>query len=183
MSIYSELHNISGVYFIEDANGVKIGCASDIEKRKTDLQTGNSTIIQVIGVIKCKGREMYTEEKLAHRYFYKYLKHNEWFKKTIKKELEEYINDRNGYLVERQNKISGHKGITHIATLEGVKPISDFRPRCFFYPHLTAHITTKAGTNERYRKIWYKGKRVYVSARKWDEILDLRKELGLYQAV
>ena len=182
MSIYSKLHKVSGVYFMEDAGGVKIGGAKDIEQRKTDLQTGNSAILKVLGVIKCKGRDIFTEEKIAHRYFYKYLKHNEWFKKSIKKELKEYIKGRNGYLVKRQDKVSGHK-ITHIATLEGLKPISEFRPRCFFYPHLTAHITTKAGANERYRKIPYKGKKVYVSARKWDEILNLRKELGLYQAV
>ena len=177
------LHKVSGVYFIEDAGGVKIGHATDIETRITDLQTGNSTILKVLGVIRCKGRDMLKEEKMAHTYFQKYRKHLEWFKKSIKKELKEYIEGRNGDIVNQERKLYGGNHITHIQTLEGLKPISEFRPRCFFYPHLTAHITTKAGTKERYRKVPYKGKKVYVSARKWNEILDLRKQLGLYQAV
>ena len=65
------LHKVSGVYFIEDAGGVKIGHATDIETRITDLQTGNSTILKVLGVIRCKGRDMLKEEKMAHTYFQK----------------------------------------------------------------------------------------------------------------
>ena len=41
MSMFSEL-NISGIYFIEDAGGIKIGSAGNIETRRTDLQTANS---------------------------------------------------------------------------------------------------------------------------------------------
>ena len=52
MSMFSEL-NISGIYFIEDAGGIKIGSAGNIETRRTDLQTANSYRLKILGFIKC----------------------------------------------------------------------------------------------------------------------------------
>jgi hypothetical protein len=174
--MFSEL-NISGIYFIEDAGGIKIGSAGNIETRRTDLQTANSYRLKILGFIKCDKGNLLKEERLAHDYFAENRIHLEWFDKHIKKELKKYIKGRQGILIEEDNKKLDNN---LIATLYGEKPITSMRPRCNFYTHLPAAILGKRGTNERYRTISYKGKRVYISCRKWEQLLNIKKEYREY---
>ena len=172
MSKSSKL-NVPGVYFIEDAGGIKIGSASNIETRRTDLQTANSAKLKVIGIIECDKGRIQKEEKIAHDYFAENRIHLEWFDKNIKRELKKYIEGRQGVLVEEENK-KLNKNL--IATLYGEKPITSMRPRCYFYTHLPAAILGRRGINEKYRKVFYNGKQVYVSGRKWYQLLTFKKE-------
>ena len=82
---------LKGVYFICDSGGVKIGFSHDIQKRMTDLQTGNSDKLYLLGYIPCESdSEMNLKEKLAHGEFDKHRKINEWFHKKIKPEARKY---------------------------------------------------------------------------------------------
>ena len=176
MSMFSEL-NVSGIYFIEDHGGIKIGSANNIETRRTDLQTANSFRLKILGIIKCSKGELFKEERIAHDYFADNKIHLEWFDKNIKKYIKKYIKGRNGILIDEKNK-KLDKNI--IMTLYGEKSRTSLRPRCYFYPWLPAAIIGGRGTNEKYRKVSYKGKRVLVSNRKWEQLLNFKKEYREY---
>ena len=176
MSKFSKL-NVSGIYFVEDACGIKIGSAKNIETRRTDLQTANSHRLKILGYIKCSKAQLSKEEKIAHNYFAEDRIHLEWFKKKIKKQLKKYINGRNGLLIDEKNKKLDNN---LIMTLYGEKPRTSLRPRCHFYPWVPAAMTNTRGTNETYRSIPYKGKRVLVSSRKWEQLLSIKKEYREY---
>tara|TARA_Y100000996_G_scaffold356365_1_gene297247 strand:+ start:193 stop:735 length:543 start_codon:yes stop_codon:yes gene_type:complete len=176
MSKFSKL-NVSGIYFIEDAGGIKIGSAKNIEIRRTDLQTANSYRLKILGYIECSKEKLLDEERIAHDYFAENKIHLEWFNKKIKKQLKEYIMGRKGLLIDEKNK-KLDKNI--IMTLYGEKPRTSLRPRCYFYPHLPAAIIGGRGTDEKYRKVSYKGKKVLVSSRKWEQLLNFKKDYREY---
>ena len=167
---------LTGVYFICDSGGVKIGFSHDIQKRMTDLQTGNSDKLYLLGYIPCESdSEMNLKEKLAHGEFDKHRKINEWFHKRIKPEARKYIIENKGKLLKGfYANTTGN--VAYVQTLDGeFIPRTMLRPSCYYYPHLKAMIVTKAGgvKQEKYRTAKDKdtGKRVYISNRKHHEIM------------
>jgi len=74
------------VYFIRSGDLIKIGYTSDLEERKSTLQTNNPTIIEVLKTIP-GGRP---EEQQLHEKFAKLNKTGEWF--YAAQELLDFIN-------------------------------------------------------------------------------------------
>lgn len=71
------------VYLINEinTNNYKIGATKkEVNKRKYNLQTGNSNELCVITSFKTE--EPFKVEKMIHRHFRKYNIHNEWFELT-----------------------------------------------------------------------------------------------------
>ena len=65
------------IYFISDGTYVKIGVATDIEKRLRALQIGNSNKLNVIK--KIYSDNVYDVEKALHETFKKYRIRGEWY--------------------------------------------------------------------------------------------------------
>ena len=76
------------IYFISDEKGsIKIGVASDIEKRLSSLQTGNPNPLKVKRLIRIKGVNDYEAERALHDHFKEYQLTGEWFKEDAVKDL------------------------------------------------------------------------------------------------
>ena len=75
------------VYFVRAGNkkgAIKIGVADDVDKRLSELQTGNPFELSIIAVINCDSREhAYHTEGRLHRLFKRCHIRGEWFKGTI----------------------------------------------------------------------------------------------------
>lgn len=67
------------VYFIQAGNAVKIGIASDVERRIVDLQVGNPHKIELIHTIHVSRQDALMLESKLHRVFYKTRLVGEWF--------------------------------------------------------------------------------------------------------
>jgi len=74
------------VYFIRagKAGPIKIGIASDVERRIADMQTGNAYILESILTIPCKSRiHAQSVENSLHAFFRKQRIRGEWFTGNI----------------------------------------------------------------------------------------------------
>jgi hypothetical protein len=166
------------IYFAAESSGegveyIKIGKADDFEKRLPEIQTGNPRPLKLLASI--SSLDLFKEERLAHDYFSKYrAPKGEWFSMDILPLIPEYVKKRNGVILSLEEDYLNRKQ-TMINTLyDGLQPINNFRPRCYFLPHLPAQILGKAGTNETYRTIPYMGKRVFVSGSMWKIICNIK---------
>lgn len=92
-----------GVYFVAGGDGlVKIGCASDVNKRMTSLATGSPVPLRLIGWIPVKDlRAAFRLEQDSHTVFRDFRAHGEWFRIAIDA-AEKYVLARAGLLKERQ---------------------------------------------------------------------------------
>jgi len=168
----TEILNV--IYFISDGDYVKIGKADDLTERLVTITTHNPRDIKILATIKVGKNNIFKEERLAHEFFENYRIKGEWFSKDILPLLPDYIKKRNGFILNLEEKYLNRKQ-TMVATLEGLKPINSFRPRCHFFPHLPAQIKGKAGPGETYRTILFKGKRVFISGSFWNIYRELLK--------
>jgi hypothetical protein len=76
------VYSFSGkcVYAIEDGSGrCKIGKATDIKKRVSQLQTGNANKLRVAAVLDCEQLDESSVEKEVHRILGKKRVYGEWF--------------------------------------------------------------------------------------------------------
>jgi hypothetical protein len=175
------------IYFILDTgtNKVKLGFASDLEKRLVSLRTGASSELIVVASIPCLEQQKNSEEKKAHNYFKKYKsknKHNrEWFEPEILPFIPAYVEERKGILIDENNSLNNKKSKKiedrfKVFTLYGYETFERKIPRCHFFPDQNADLLTYAGINEKYRTISYKGERIYISKKFHDIMAQLRKE-------
>jgi hypothetical protein len=175
------------IYFILDTgtNKVKLGFASDLEKRLVSLRTGASSELIVVAFIPCLEQQKNSEEKKAHNYFKKYKsknKHNrEWFEPEILPFIPAYVEERKGILIDENNSLNNKKSKKiedrfKVFTLYGYETFERKIPRCHFFPDQNADLLTYAGINEKYRTISYKGERIYISKKFHDIMAQLRKE-------
>lgn len=67
--------NTGYIYFISNRNAIKIGFTKNIERRRKQLQTGNSKELQLLYYI--QGDR--STEYYFHRYFHDYKINGEWF--------------------------------------------------------------------------------------------------------
>lgn len=68
------------VYFITDGDFIKIGIASDLDRRVRQLQTGNPRLLTVMAVIKCRSMDEARDlETFLHRSLSDLNILNEWF--------------------------------------------------------------------------------------------------------
>ncbi len=155
------------IYFLFDGQYVKIGKADNLTERLISLTTNNPRDIKILATITVGKNNIFKEERLAHEFFEKYKIKGEWFSEDILSLLPDYIKKRNGVISNLEEQYLSRKQ-TMVATLEGLKPINSFRPRCHFFPHLPAQIKGKAGPGETYRTILYKDKRVFISGSFWN---------------
>jgi len=175
------------IYFIKDSsnNKVKIGFASNLEQRLKELRTGASSELIVIANIPCLEQQKKTEETKAHVYFKKYKsenKHNrEWFKSEILPFISAYVKKRSGVLIAKNNYLNNRKSKKVedrfiINTLWGPETLKRKIPRCYHFPDQNADLLTSAGIHEKYRKISWKGKKIYISKKFHDIMAQLREE-------
>ena len=175
------------IYFILDTgtNKVKLGFASDLEKRLVSLRTGASSELIVVASIPCLEQQKNSEEKKAHNYFKKYKsknKHNrEWFEPEILPFIPSYVEERKGILIDENNSLNNKKSKKiedrfKVFTLYGYETFERKIPRCHFFPDQNADLLTYAGINEKYRTISYKGERIYISKKFHEIMAQLRKE-------
>ena len=75
------------VYFIKTCDNkqlVKIGKATDVDKRLSQLQTGNGSTLAVVGKIKCDSEEeALTLESTIHKAFSNLRIRGEWFRWSV----------------------------------------------------------------------------------------------------
>jgi hypothetical protein len=176
------------VYFIlaEKMEAVKIGKANDINLRISDLQVGNPDELKLINQIDCATEEesFYVESQLHEKY--KHLRiRGEWFK---------YCSDFEKKDIIKINKNDTGRTPLIIEGLFGQISLVDIEkhPRCYFYPHLVAQIlhnyeeslklrnpyrTMEYPTQGKQMLLPYSTKvnRVFISGRKHDENLELRR--------
>ena len=175
------------IYFILDTgtNKVKLGFASDLEKRLVSLRTGASSELIVVASIPCLEQQKNSEEKKSHNYFKKYKsknKHNrEWFEPEILPFIPAYVEERKGILIDENNSLNNKKSKKiedrfKVFTLYGYETFERKIPRCHFFSDQNADLLTYAGINEKYRTISYKGERIYISKKFHDIMAQLRKE-------
>lgn len=70
--------NVSGIYFIQNANGfIKIGQSTNISKRVQQYQTHSSSLVWLAGYIET--RDLDGTEQEIHTYFDDYRIGGEWF--------------------------------------------------------------------------------------------------------
>ena len=172
------------VYFITDGEYIKIGKAVDLIERIRGMQSGNPKKLIALAVIEVLETSLNAEEKKAHKYFKNYrLKNNfnrEWFSKDILPLIDEYVKDRKGKIIDKAVELINRtkkttKNRWTINTLWGPENLDRTRPRCYFYPEHQAQITGHAGPGENYRKMMWKGKKLYISQKKHQENIEMRK--------
>lgn len=74
------------VYFVRAGNrgAIKIGIASNIERRMATMQTGNAFQLKLLATIPCDSRlEAENTEKKIHKFFSKQRIRGEWFQGNI----------------------------------------------------------------------------------------------------
>lgn len=72
---------INNIYFIEDKIGnIKIGVSKNPNKRKEELQIGNSSALKIVYIIE---NIAFSFEKHIHNICEKYRISGEWFKKEV----------------------------------------------------------------------------------------------------
>lgn len=92
-------NNSKSVYFIKAGNFVKIGIATDPEKRLIELQTANPVVLKL--VYSMPGDEEL--EKLLHKTFDEYRENGEWFRFELG--LKSFINGfkNHGYSIKQKD--------------------------------------------------------------------------------
>jgi hypothetical protein len=178
--------------FDENSNAVKIGKANNIDERLTDLQTGNSNSLKLIGHVECKSEsQSFWLEKKLHKKFKHLLIRGEWFHYDVEI-FESFLSNKIDVKVNRKREPIIKNTLFGEEILFGV----DNSPSCYFYPNLTAQIMDNFDNalklKNPYRTMEYptKGKsmllpysnvkdRVFISTKKHQENLELKRFLKI----
>jgi len=165
----------SGVYFGSAEIYVRIGCAKDIDDRRSTHE-GSNLNFKLIGVIITDEKEIFDEEKRAFNYFEKYKIKKSFYDKKIIELIPQYITQRTlerANLSKKQTKRTGT-----IQTLWGEENLTSHRKRCDIFPEQYVAFMGKAGTKngEKPRRFTIEGKTYEVSNRAKDFIQSIRRD-------
>jgi len=178
------------VYFIldEKSNAIKIGYASNLEKRFSGIQTGNPNPLVILHTIKCRSVDHASNlENDLHIQFDHLRGLGEWFEFDKNLFLDFFKNDFNFEPKQKRQPLT-------ISTLFGEEILFDVKthPRCFFYEHHVAQIkrsyekslnltvpfrTMEYPTYGKKMLLPYSNEinRVFISTKKHEQILELKR--------
>jgi hypothetical protein len=168
---FESFNEKSGVYFITDSahSHVRIGESANTKFRLMEHSSsrGKSNTI-LLYFLECSNH--LEVEKATHNYFKKYRipeETNSFYSSEIIPLLEKYVSN-SGFKVNTR---------TMVTDLWGEKTnLKESRPRCAFFPEQTAHVVGRAGTGEKYRTYVFKGKKVYVSSKFHELLMEIKRE-------
>ena len=146
------------VYFIQhgNTNYMKIGKTDGpIKNRIRGLQTGNPQGLTIFASIEVSSNKLSREELKAHNYFKDHLLHDEWYEFEDFNVIEEYIETKNGQLLDEDSRRDPKlkKVLTVFGKEEYVKDL-DNRPPCSLIPEYDTHIMDrKKDGSPMYRKV------------------------------
>jgi hypothetical protein len=170
-----------GVYFITDSTHthVRIGESINAGGRLLDhiSSRGKANTI-LLYFLECENT--LEEERRAHTYFMKYKIEddtNSFYNSKIIPMLEEYVTE-SGLRIIQSGETLKTRARSDMSDLYGKKVnLNENRPRCHFFPDQVAQIMGKAGTGETYRTYLYKGRRVLVSGKFHNLMMEFKKEM------
>jgi len=170
-----------GVYFITDATRthVRIGESKNVGSRLTDhiSSRGKANTI-LLYFLECENT--LEEERRAHTYFMKYKIEddtNSFYNSKIIPMLEEYVTE-SGLRIIQSGETLKTRARSDMSDLYGKKVnLNENRPRCHFFSDQVAQIMGKAGTGETYRTYLYKGRRVLVSGKFHNLMMEFKREM------
>jgi hypothetical protein len=171
----------SGVYFITDSTrthvriGESVNAAERLSKHISSRGKANTILLYFL---EC-GNTL-DEERRAHTYFMKYKiadDTNSFYRSEIIPMLEKYVTESGLRIIQSNNTLKT-RARSDMSDLYGKKVnLNEQRPRCHFFPDQVAQIMGKAGTGETYRTYLYKGRRVLVSGKFHNLMMEFKRDM------